>query len=283
MKILLIGSTGLIGAQLLRDLTEAGHDVITLNRSESNTNGIHNFMFVFEIISNGNFDVVISTAWTTSHENYRISSQNKDYSISTFNLYQVCAAAGVKHFVAFGSSAEYGNSNLACHAGLSIEEPVDDYGKAKLETFRKIDSYSTTTSTIFSWLRVFQVFGIGQTSSRLIPALLNSNKNPLELKNPNGISDWIYLPDISNALIFVINNQIKGAIDVGTSIATSNQELVESLSQLLGRTLNVSFSNQILNKNGLVVSPKSHLFSLGWAPVWNLSQGLEQIVGIWRD
>lgn len=280
MKVLLIGGRGFIGREILLQIKQLGWEVTEFNRTEANPLGYMNKLAVTELFANHSFDCVISTAWNTTHSTYRDSSENFQHQAATENLASEVKHYSVPIFVGLGSAAEYGDNDLAANSLTSILKPVDNYSSAKISTFLSLNRIFESTGTLLIWHRIFQPYGHGQDPNRFLPTLISkvSSGSKVEIKNPEHIYDWINVTDVAKAVIYTIKNKIGGAIDVGTGIGTSNEQLASVVSSVLGVKFLESQASTDLQIKGLVMDSNTHLLKHGWVPEFALESGIKDLV-----
>jgi nucleoside-diphosphate-sugar epimerase len=280
MKVLLVGSSGLIGSQLLRRFACDGHAVKELNSDAFLGKGFFDFKLVRELLEAEKFDWVFTTAWNTEKSSYRDSNQNALFSDATVNLALHSKEFGVKAFVALGSAAEYGSNNQLCNAQTSELNYEDEYARTKVLTYRNIVGLLKGSDTSYLWCRVFQPYGPRQDSSRLLPLLIDklSRGEFLTLDYPHRGADWISVTDIVDGILFAVENQIQGAIDLGTGRLTSNQELQSIVAKKFNLSLHISGECHSGQTIGLSVSTDSPLFNLGWRPSTQLEDGISNLI-----
>lgn len=294
--VMLFGASGFIGREIYKELLKDGYKVIPLssNRNRKYKSSLDSFISVDfhdfnqcrKILNEFRPDVVISTPWVTALPDYRTSELNNLYKKSTIELAKIAQSVGSELFLAFGSSAEYGNSNLRCDSTKSISNPIDFYGRSKYDTYLALTQVFENSQTEFKWLRVFQPYGEHQDSQRLIPYLvseISAGRAPI-LRNPDRISDWISTKDIASATLFVMKNRLPQVIDIGTGIGTSNHELeliIREILQKFSSRKDVSVNSK--RGEGLVVSTQSPIFLKGWHPQQNLNKALKLLYGSISD
>lgn len=287
MNLLLVGSHGLLGREIYNLFSTNRHTIIELNRSPANPLGFADYQLIEEILKRNEIDLVISTAWITSRDEYRNSNQNEFYKDATINLAKQSLNHGVKYFVGFGTAAEYGENNHNCNSIKTKLNPLDSYSLSKVETYLSIYTLFENSGTNFIWARVFQPYGTLQDETRFMPQLISAAKNDLSpvIDFPMNGCDWISTYDVAQALKFAIENELTGALDVGTGRLISNIDLArlifpkEKLENFASLTLS-EFELQ-----GLSVAPDSPLFKAGWAPRFQLEKGIEILVkgSLWED
>lgn len=292
METLLVGGSGFIGRQIQSALNHAGHEVTVMNRKHdptTNCKQIQADLFTPESYRKPIQELrprwVIQTAWVSQSENYRFSSKNKLYRDATIEFAVHCFELEVDHLMVLGSSAEYGNQALPCDSRSSIAIPIDAYGKSKLETFELLSEASRNYSSLFTWPRIFQAYGKGQDSNRLIPKALENLKSgkDMHVDSPKSIFDWISSRDVASALLFCLDNRIDGAVDIGTGIPYSVEEVLDHLVQLIDlsgqETRTKRFFSELKTPSSLTVSPNSLIFEKGWSPSDDLIEGLKWVLG----
>ena len=292
MRILVVGGNGFLGKEILEQLDQNGNDVIGMCRSKNLDEEKKWFSADIgkpdtyrSFINDWRPEVVVQSAWITAQKTYRQSTENLQYAKATLQFAKDCLQTGAKHFVGLGSSAEYGIQPLPCNAAETKPAPVDPYGRKKLETFLELQELTLAVGARLTWGRVFQPYGLGQDSERVIPWAVARMTAGLEvfLQNPFMKLDWISSRDIGRAVSWSITHNTPTVVDIGTSIGTSVHQVLVEVADILGLDTQISFpgessENQGTNQN-LIVSPDSPLFQIGWLPTDSLQTGLKWALG----
>ena len=287
MKILVIGN-GFLACPIIEKLDSEGHEVnvysrqvksnIKVQQIEGNILESEKLQGVFR----NNYQVVINTAWITIQNQYPTHESNKDYSRCAISLASRAAQSGVEHFIGFGSCAEYGKRSSPCIAGETLLNPENLYAEQKVETFQQTRQLLSLTKTRFSWLRVFQPYGLRQDPERLVPYLINGLKNHLniEIKDNKSCLDWVTTRDIASAVSWVLNNSLPSELDIATSIGYTNLDVLSYLQVLLGKAKQTPLVDQssVESPQVLVAGKESPIFTSGWRPEDTLEAGLEWVV-----
>jgi len=283
MKVLLVGSTGLIGREIYARLQRNNYEVCTLDRNRNGTpshlrilGNIHNSHSYLDLLKQWKPNIVISTSWITDKESYRTSESNWDYAESTINLAKNAYEFDVQHFIGLGSCAEI---ELSSRKDKTMGAE-DTYAQAKSFAFNEIRSISRKLNRKFTWGRVFQVYGRGQDKSRLIPHIADSiiNGRHIGLTNPNQVFDWITSRDVASAVTYSLAANMPTEIEIGTSIGTSVKQIADEVARILKSDrylfqINSDSSCNIETK-GIIASASSPLLMSGWKPIDNISSGL---------
>lgn len=283
MKILVIGS-GFIAASIIQRLQWEGHNIMTYSRNFNKT--ISCEQFLGDIFDYKNFqrvfswqpEVIVHTAWITEPERYKDDLSNYEYAKFAIELGNYAHSTGVEHLIILGSCAEYGSQNERSVAGKTKLAPTTLYAQQKVVAFNAIKEKLKTSSTRFTWARVFFPYGPNQNRKRLIPYLIDSlnDSKPILFYDSNSRSDWITTRDIATAISWVIHKKLPLEIDIGTSIGYTNLELLHCLREIMKISSKAPIHmHENLGLNEVAVASKdSPLLSSGWMPMDSLDSGL---------
>lgn len=288
MKVLVAGGGGFLGAEIISNLIESGFKVKSFGRRISSTiyceqviADITNPDSYQKLLSTWKPEIVIQASWVTNQKTYRTSPLNSEYMDATLKFAERSYLSNTEHFLALGSSAEYGIPNEPCNALTTPVKPVDIYGTAKLQTLVKLREMAEKFSSKLSWARIFQPYGPNQDSARLLPFAkeeLLAGKS-VKVAHPNMILDWISSRDVASALTYSIRNPINQVFDVGTSNPISVIQALRTLATLLNVDLelleNDSKKSSLDQQFYMVVSKDSPLFKAQWSPQDDLISGLK--------
>jgi nucleoside-diphosphate-sugar epimerase len=285
-RILVIGSNGFIGRKICETLYENKLDVFESNighrenTSEGTSIDLFNEESYTHVLKKFKPEVVISTAWNANID-YLNSPENYTYFKAHIELFKKSYEYGVDKIVGFGTSNEYGIDNFNCHESISVCEPTNKYGYYKHRTLMQLDKISKEYNKKYIWVRPFQVYGPGEKSHRLLPSLMESLKSlsSMSISNPNRILDWIHVDDVVNAIRnLMLESEMTGIFDIGTSIGHSVQETVKEFIKISGiENDKIKFKNTAAEATGLVCADNIKLFDLGWKPKYDLQSGLRSL------
>lgn len=287
MKILVLGN-GFIATPILQKLEIEGHDVLVFSRkakrhikSEQVEGDIFNFSEIKKLLSRG-IQVVINSAWVTTHGDYHQHSSNYSYSKFAIELARFVPNTDVEHLIGFGSCAEYGRQVSPCVAGITPVKPASLYAQQKVLAFEGSLKVLIKTQVKLSWVRIFQPYGVGQDPDRLIPYLVRNLKNgdPVEIRDLYSKLDWVTTRDIASAVSWILNKKLPIELDIGTGIGYTNLEILKHLKRLLNinekhRFVGTKSSERTQN---MIVGKNSPLLASGWKPKDSLAEGLEWVL-----
>lgn len=287
MKILIIGN-GFIAGAIIRELESQENELLVFSKSAKLE--ISCKQIVGDVLNYEEFaqvltwkpQVIIHTAWITSHLRYKEHPANVAFADFTIKLATHVADAGVEHLIVLGTCAEYGPQTFASTAGETKLNPISLYAKQKVLAFKSAQEILANSKSRFSWVRVFQPYGPRQDEQRLLPYLIHSIKmgQQINLVDTTTILDWITTKDIASAISWIVNNSAPVELDLGTSFGYTNLELLKHLESLIGKSNQWErFAGQVSTSTQMsVVGKNSPLFNLGWHPSDSLDQGLKWIL-----
>lgn len=282
-----------MGKEIVKNLVANGNSVKSMSRSSGTNDSIDQVLAdigkpetYMNLLSKWNPEIVIQSAWVTAQKIYRDSPQNEFYAAQTLEFAENCFKLNTKHFIGLGSSAEYGTLQEPCNAATTIPRPEDSYGNRKYQTYLRLQEIANGYGKRLTWARIFQPYGRDQDEDRLIPwatkKLLVGEEIPLN--NPNTTLDWISSRDIASGIAWATVHDTPQAIDLGTSIGTTVEQVLRLLASLMkvDPELIVSGDEYDPDKRGtrLVVSETSPLLAHGWLPKDTLTTGLSWTLGL---
>jgi nucleoside-diphosphate-sugar epimerase len=217
MRILITGSSGFIGLNLIKYLNKTNFKVLAIyNKNKPKLHKSKNIEFFkhdiknykkISVIKKFKPNIVIHLAWKDiPNFTFKKSFENLTESINFLN--SVINIDTCKKIIVSGSSYEKNidkNNYYFVWAKKSLREWLTYKCKEK-----KID---------FGWLRIFYVFGPGQRKKSLINYLCNSlkkNKKPI-INNPFIFNDYIYIDDVIKAITRLMGKKLNyDTYDIGS-------------------------------------------------------------------
>jgi nucleoside-diphosphate-sugar epimerase len=219
MKVFLTGATGFIGSHFLKCIINEGYEVIALKRSQKSKTKIQLdkqpiwLIKSLEDVTIEDFfevDLIVHLAAHTANVPYDTLENCIKYNVlEPLKMFYVASSAGVKNFVVAGSCFEYGKSGerydfIPTNAPL---EPTQTYPTSKAISSIAFYQFALEHKINLSYLRIFQVYGEGESSSRLWPSLKLAAENGFDFPMTKGeqIRDFIYVGDVVKKIL----NEIK--------------------------------------------------------------------------
>jgi dTDP-glucose 4,6-dehydratase len=154
---------------------------------------------------------------------------------------------------------------------------------------------------ILAWARTYKLpyiivrptnnYGIGQYVEKLIPKTckyLNLNRKIPLHNHGTPIRNWLHAEDTANAILTIIDNNIKNEIyNICGGFELSNLDVVKSIIELMHNTHNyekyIDFSVERQGQDVRYALDDSKLRSLGWQPTKVFMEELPSIVSYYKD
>ena len=227
MNILITGAQGFIGQHLLEELNKNGQ--CTFPSSRSKLNGYLDFDVqkpsqMLSMFDELEIEVVVNLAWHTSGVDYLSSAANRDALAWNREFFTIVRDSSIRKIVSIGSSAEY----TVRKAETVVDSELNSlYATSKVAAQKSFVETFNSSDIDFVWLRLFQVYGPGQSRQRFIPTLCDHirQKRLLSLNNPNAVLDWIDVRDVAVSIRHIVEGASEHEIDVGTSHGLSNLDI----------------------------------------------------------
>ena len=216
MRVLVTGGAGFIGTQLVKKLSESGHDVISIDNTINEKKFFEQGYLCLDICNYDHLtklrriiegvDIVYHLA---AKKDLQASFQrtilyHRTNVVGTINLLELCRDVGVKRFVLASTCAVYGETSATgIYREKIAPKPLSPYGLQKLTAEQYCEIYSKHHGVDCVSLRYFNVFGPG-TNEGVIPTFLNQHKNkkPLTIFGTGEHSrDFVYVDDVVDATI----------------------------------------------------------------------------------
>ena len=296
------GGAGFIGKHLVAKLLRDQHEITIFdNFSLSSKNNITHLLengvslvtgdildYDLLLKSMSNHDFVIHLAAQTSVSQSIVDPKTTADIIvdGTVNVLKSCVKTNVKNIIFSSSAAVYGNSLDALISEKSHLNPLSSYGASKLVAEYNLQTFSKLFGLNSISLRLFNVYGNGQTSEAGVirKFLKNISKDiPLEIfGDGTQTRDFVHISDVIEAFYCAIRNieAKRGEVyNIGSGSATSINELASLLISSKEKDLQVihkpALEGEIKDSKADISLAKN---DIGYSPQIPLSDGLASLV-----
>jgi nucleoside-diphosphate-sugar epimerase len=258
-SVLITGSTGFIGRNLLPKLLADGHAVLAVTSNQNKVQSmfgiesvdIHSYLngFAKREIQEFKPTAMVHLAWSGLPD---YSIENNKYNLQIgIDVIDAAVAFGVERFIGSGSCWEYGSLSGPLKENMDPEN-VGDFGNAKISLANYMLERAQEVSGIGNWLRLFYVFGEGQRERSVIPSVISSfqkEKTP-ELNDVNKALDFIHVEDVAEIITRVLSRSNESEIiNVGSGHPTSISSLIDIIANTMSIDFRNTFSKVIDDKN----------------------------------
>ena len=230
-KVLVTGGAGYIGSHVVRQLGEAGYDVVVYDNCSTGVaqsvlygeliiGDLGDIDRLYQVFGKHQFSAVLhfaaslvvpeSVAYPLDY--YANNTRN------TLNLLRCCSVMGVNQLIFSSTAAVYGEPQENPVTELTPTLPINPYGRSKLMSEWMIQDYGLASSFRYVILRYFNVAGadpggrIGQNSKNATHLIANACNAALKRQSEfkifgtdfatsdgTGIRDYIHVEDLAAA------------------------------------------------------------------------------------
>ncbi|MBT4519449.1 MAG: UDP-glucose 4-epimerase GalE [Halieaceae bacterium] len=312
MKVLVAGGAGYIGSHMVKMLSLAGHDVITLDDLSTGyrdavkygdfvAGDIADTSLLNDLFSNNRFDGVmhfasyiqVGESVTKPYMYYHNNLSN------TLVLLNAMIEHDVKHFIFSSTAATYGEPAYTPIDEAHHQKPINPYGHSKLMVEQVLQDFDHAHGLKSVCLRYFNAAGAdpdGELGERhnpethLIPLVLQAASGRRskitvygsDYDTPDGtcIRDYIHVNDLCSAHLLGLEHLVSGgetrAYNMGNGLGCSIMELIELAKTVTGVDFEVIVSERRLGDPARLVADSTLLQrELNWRPEF---ASLEMIV-----
>ncbi|MFC3652352.1 NAD-dependent epimerase/dehydratase family protein [Dyella humi] len=302
IRILLTGASGFIGNRLLRHLCNAGISVVATGRTPVSGGGVHflaiprlNAKDLRSALQGQPIDALIHLAAAGVNPDDRDAQRLLEIN-GHLPVELTCLARdlGARAFVMTGSSSEYAQiDSEQIGEGASLET-AKTYGATKAAGGLLAVAIGLTLGLPTVNLRLFNVFGPGEASHRLLPSLFESLSmgRPVLLSEGLQQRDFIHVDDACAAILAALNAALRGTLPTGhynvcSGKGTSVRDFALSVASILGADTGLlRFGALPMRPDDVprvVGAPDALGRATGWKPTMTFSQAIKSAVDEMRQ
>ena len=312
MKVIVTGAAGYIGGQTLLKLTDAGHDVLAIDRVMPPGH----LMTVPCSWHTGDFasdlgldsiklfcpDAIVHCAGTSlvgpSMGNPREYYNNNFVKTKILLDFLVDNHYKKVRFIFSSSAATYGDPVMTPCSELDPPLPVSPYGESKLMVEWMLAAYHRAYNLDYVSFRYFNACGAdpqarhGQEpgATHIIARVLESIRKGESFTlygdnypTPDGtcIRDYVHVDDLARAHVMAMDTNIPaGLYNLGTSLGHSNREIVSLTEKVTRQQVNLKTGPMRAGDPAILTASADKFNNLtGWVPQYNIE---EIITHVWN-
>jgi dTDP-6-deoxy-L-talose 4-dehydrogenase (NAD+) len=255
MNILITGSTGFIGANLVPLLLVHRHTVTALVRNAERAADMpwaNQVRFIVWDIGQdiapvlekiGAPDAVIHLAWA-GLPNYKALFHFEQNLPAHYRFLKALVEQGVGQVLVTGTCFEYGMQN-GCLSEQMPAQPENSYALAKDTLRRFLQALQQEHNFTLQWARLFYIYGPGQSSNSLLAQLdraLNNGEKSFNMSNGEQLRDYLAVEEVARRLLLLLeHSECNGLVNVCSGEPISVRRLVEHHIQKRGASIALNF------------------------------------------
>ena len=287
MKILILGSEGFVGHNLVEGLSK-NHEIfcadLIANSNHKNYKqfDITDLSSVEKIVKD--VDVVIDLAAHSLVSSLDGSIENAKVNIiGLLNVLESCRKNGIKKIIFTSASSMIGIPNSEQVSENHSAFPKTAYGITKLASEHYLRLYQELYGINYVVFRFFNIYGTYQKNG-LIPTLYSriSKNQPLTVFGKGDqIRDYVFIQDIIQFFEKATSENISDnkIFNMGTGIGTSILEVIKIISKIMNISPEIEFKEPRPGEIGNFVSDPTLLSStFGSIPSTTVEEGIKQTI-----
>lgn len=228
-KILITGATGFIGNYVIKELLENGYEIIATSHNEEKAKTASWFSLVKyipfdlkEFDNNidyytyfGKPDAMIHLAWE-GLPNYKAAFHLEENLPRHYSFLKNCIEYGLTDITVTGTCLEYGMQE-GCLSEDMDTNPSNSYAIAKDGLRKQLEKLKQRKSFTLKWVRLFYMYGSGQSANSLLSQLecaLGNKENIFNMSAGEQERDYLPVEKIAEYIVKIaLQNKVTGIIN----------------------------------------------------------------------
>ena len=294
-KVLITGSSGLVGTNLFNRLIKDGYEVLGLDsktdlRKEEITNKLFR-NFKPDIV----FHLAAKVGGIHANSNFKADFYSDNVLINT-NVVNACTKNDVGYIFAMGTGCAY-PKRLENHTLYEsdfldgVPEITNDaYAYAKRGLLVHLKSLEESNAIKYTYCLPANIYGphdnFHPMNSHVVPGLIrrfcdsvqNKDKEIYIWGDGSARRDFLYIDDCIDAILMLSNEGFCGSVNVSSRVLTSIKELAKLINYESRFDGVIKYDSSKLAGQKQRIMDTSKMESLGWEPKTKLSDGIHKTI-----
>jgi UDP-glucose 4-epimerase len=304
MKILVTGGAGFIGSHVADLYIENGHEVAILDNLSTGKKEFVNKLAKFyqaDITHKADVEKVIKDFKPevinhhAAHINVGNSVKDPQFDaqnniLGLLHLMETAKDFGLKRVIlASTGGAMYGNNPTPSKEDMR-PDPLSPYGVSKRAGELYLNCYQELYDIQYAALRYANVYGPRQNPHgesgviAIFSEMLSKGETPIINGDGTHTRDYIYVSDVAQSNLLVLNTEFTGVLNIGTGKTTSTNDVFDQVVKELGIDAKKKYGPERPGEQETSCLDYSKAQEvLGWQPIVDFKQGVKQVVEWYRS
>jgi nucleoside-diphosphate-sugar epimerase len=291
MKILITGSTGFVGKNLVPKLLDEGYEILEITRDISKSIHLYKDTTSKLLIDENNLkdkiiafkpEIVIHLAsYLTSSDNFTDIEKLVNTNILFLsNVLDAVSNVDLKLFVNTGTFAEYfkGDDELL---------PAYFYAATKTASRAIVDYYANAYNFKQSTIVPYTIYGGNDSQKKIIDIIYDStlNEKPIDLSPGEQVLDFIHIDDVVDFYTTVVNNvnklPNKTIFKLGTGVGHNLKQVASYIEKITNKQANINWGSKDYRNSDVmyaVANIETSQKYFNWIPKVSLEKGLKKYI-----
>ncbi len=300
MRIVVAGSTGLVGSAIVRALASSSHEVVGINSKIVDlTDRDATFSFFTDLRADAVIDAAAQVGGIGANNSKPVEFLSRNIQIQT-NLMDAAFESNVDRFVFLGSSCIYPRNAAqpikedALLTG-QLEPTNSAYALAKIAGIELVRSYRREYGKRWISLMPTNLYGPGDNfdleTSHVLPAMIRKFVDAVE-SGSRKVTLWgtgsprrefLHVDDLAAAVLNSLEKYDDDRIlNIGTGVDVTIKELAVKIAEISGFSGEVVWDSNKPDGTPRKVLDVSRLSEIGWAPKISLDEGISSTIQWYR-
>ena len=293
-KILITGATGYIGTNLCDALLKKNYDIHALVRSQARNKNPHITVHPLDLmdrekvasfLAQNRFETLVHLAWYVGPK-CQISPLNIDWLESSLHLIKTFWENGGKTVLVSGSMSEYDFSYGWCTENKTPLNSPSLYGQTKAALYQILEKFCKFHPLNLKWARIFNIYGLNEKKTRLIPYVINAMLNGEEVNVSHccQMQNYLHITDVAEALVRFLESNATGAVNIAADTPVRLKDMLEICKREIGYPKAINYGALAPSFEQIFLSGDiSRLKNdIGWKQRVDLETGLKETVRYWK-
>jgi len=302
MRVLVTGGAGFMGSQLVRELVEAGHDVVVLDKftyagHRAHLVGVPHHLVLGDVCHADvvatalvDCDAVMHLAAESHVERALTDGQRflKTNVLGTHTVLSAAAQLGVERFVHMSTDEVFGAAVAGVFHGVEAPmRPGNAYAASKVGAEALVYAWRHTHGYPASIVRCTNNYGPRQHPEKAVPCwtLAALGGGPIPVHGPGrAVRDWLYVADWARGMRAILERGDRGKT---WHLAGQSPLRNEEMALRCGARCGVDALAHGPERQGqdlrYALDDEDTRRELGWAPQVSLDEGLDRTVEWYRS